>query len=943
LCGLIILAALTIVLLVVWNPFPQEVEPNTNALDDNRNTNAPIAAVNPQPRTTPTSKPVGEDTGVSAGNTNAHSGTINSNTGSVQKDGVTSSRVIPVYYYILAAFIPLLLWLLYELWLYAKKKLMLHRERSKRPPYIVPLKQEPILSRLYDSPEFYHAVRRMRRRQADEFKRLDVWGTVAATVQAAGFPSFRYKQVSKAPEYLILIHRVSERDHQAQLFRMLVEAFAREHLFIVHYFYDDPRVCTKDSDQESVRLAEIQRKYSTRRLLIFSDGQELLDPMTGELATWTSVFRSWRERALLTPTAPAAWGWSEAVVGDYFRVLPANTQGLSELLNQLETTAPTSFDSWRRNDTSLPVDEAELEEVVTRADWAALKQLLTHHLGSDLFQWLCATAFYPHLEWNLTLRLGTVAGMPGSLVTEENLLRLTRLPWFRSGRIPEQVREQLVSWLAPDKVPGVQQHLVNVLDATSKVKKYEGTHGADVIELNLAVWRWLRVREGAESLWRKFKELRHLWRKLRELPPSLLSRDQVLLRMLESTPKSALDFIIPPELGQHIYKRGVAVFGVRSLVRFSCALAIALTATLALVPFLPRTESAGSVAVKDDKGDIAVKIGSGNDNNPISQQNTNNSNGKVTPDENKNDSKENINRRAAQEQLDKRRKPRVPKKEGTDTAGTTQGGTAGTGAGQEGTQQPPAPGASPERPTEQPTEQPTVPTPKPTPEQPPRSQPCPSLEIANCPKSIAQGTTLRLAAKPTSSLEIGNMYWEISVNGTRLFEGILPSEHNFDFQNRTGRATIVVRPQPPVDNCQQDSTCEFIISPASTGTVSFDFRVKGEKGYEEINPRTFEMDVTIQAVKVKGLAYARTMLIRPSGVTYSSAIEAPPSATYVQVMDSRGGGAPRYRFSNVPPGVYWLTFTSPFYQPVKEEVPVNSRGDAFLTINLVPIKQRSAE
>ena len=54
--------------------------------------------------------------------------------------------------------------------------------------------------------------------------------------------------------------------------------------------------------------------------------------------------------------------------------------------------------------------------------------------------------------------------MPTGLVTEANLLKLIRLPWFRTGLIPDEVRWLLINELAPERQRAVRVALIELLE-----------------------------------------------------------------------------------------------------------------------------------------------------------------------------------------------------------------------------------------------------------------------------------------------------------------------------------------------------------------------------------------------------------------------------------------------------------------------------------------------
>jgi len=78
-------------------------------------------------------------------------------------------------------------------------------------------------------------------------------------------------------------------------------------------------------------------------------------------------------------------------------------------------------------------------------------EALKHSLGPFGFLWLCACAVYPGLRFPLTTALGTrLAQAVGRKPPDEDEhLALFRLPWFRTGWMPEELRLALLRRLDP--------------------------------------------------------------------------------------------------------------------------------------------------------------------------------------------------------------------------------------------------------------------------------------------------------------------------------------------------------------------------------------------------------------------------------------------------------------------------------------------------------------
>jgi acyl carrier protein len=483
----------------------------------------------------------------------------------------------PLRFYLLVVSVLLALFMLWELYRFMRRKLFLGRQSARKPPSIWPIRVEAPAARIYDSEDFYRAARLMRRRQVAEYQRLDVNATVAATISALGYPTFRYKPDSKAPEYLVLIDRASFRDHQAQLFNELIRAFEQEGLFVVRYFYEgDPRVCCDDKGENCIHLSELQNQYVGHRLLIFGNGDKLLDPITGRLAAWTSMFLDWQDRAILTPEA--RWELREFSLATHFIVLPASLDGLMALVDHFDTMVTTDPRIW--SPTGFHEPPTDLDEEVS-------VEALKSYLGDPAFQWLCACAVYPELQWNLTLYLGSLECMHPGTVREQNLLRLIRLPWFRNGSLPDSMRWPLINQLDDKREPEVRGAIIKLLE---KSPPPAGTLAADKYDLELAVQHW-RLEQDAESL----KKLHSM---MSRLTPAQIMKDQTLVRYLEREPHPVLDLVLPRRLRKYFFQDGLPVFGLRIAARFVItgllivvAMFLIRTNVISVPPFLRQSPS----------------------------------------------------------------------------------------------------------------------------------------------------------------------------------------------------------------------------------------------------------------------------------------------------------------------------------------------------------------
>ncbi|HEX8494029.1 MAG TPA: hypothetical protein VF658_14380 [Pyrinomonadaceae bacterium] len=488
--------------------------------------------------------------------------------------------------------LPLALFLLYEWHRFRRRKLTLHKQRGKKPPYVWSIRTQALAPKLYDSEQFYRAARSLRRRHVDEFYRLDVDGTISATIEALGFPNFRYKLDSKPPEYLALIERASARDHQAQLFKALTKELEREDIFVERYFYDDgdPRVCCGERGEGCLHLVDLQHKFAGYRLLVFGNGELMIDPVTGRLKPWTKIFAEWPQKALLTPESPAGWSFRELSLAEQFTVLPATPDGLSRVVDHFEAQAKTDLRNWRRSNSEQPPPLAtDLPETI-----AALRS----YLGEQTFQWLCACAVYPELQWDLTLFLGTLPCLGENLLRDENLLRLVRLPWFRTGSMPDDLRWALINELDGEKEKAVRLALIELLENNPPPKE---SFAADSYQLNLVVQRWLSRRDR--------KRRREMLEVVKDLPPKQVEQDYTLMRFLESASFSSPTLFLPSRLRKIFYHHGYAAFGLKTRARLLMTLAF-----IALLQFGIYESIPSATTTENKLGNLIANAASANNN-----------------------------------------------------------------------------------------------------------------------------------------------------------------------------------------------------------------------------------------------------------------------------------------------------------------------------------------
>lgn len=455
---------------------------------------------------------------------------------------------------------PIIVFLLVELYAYHRRRLIVMRQRGKKPPFKWPIKVEAPEPALVRQEQFYQAARFLRHRLKSDIFQLDIGKTLSKTIAHAGFITPCYKSLTQPPEYLILIDLPDYRDHYAHLFDTIVKTLEKEGIFVRRYFYEnDPRVCFCELDQKRVYLYELKNLYSDHRLIIFGDGENLLDPISNKMDEWTDLFKSWKQRAILTPTTPKEWSIKEVILAQEFIILPASIKGLAALVDHLEMFVEPDLKTWKNEDSQIQSIPKAIEENIDE---------LKVYLGEDTFQWLCACAVYPELHWDLTLYLGSLPCMSENLIKEENLFHLIRLPWFRTGTIPDRLRWELIASLDIDKSRVIRSAIIDMLEKNFPPKTKVAY---DKYRLHMAVPRSWIPRENRKKQNEEQKVLGNLNKQV-------ILQDYTLMRFLESTRSSPLHFLLPKRFQKIIFRNGLPFFGLKTGIRV--ALAIFMVAVL---------------------------------------------------------------------------------------------------------------------------------------------------------------------------------------------------------------------------------------------------------------------------------------------------------------------------------------------------------------------------
>jgi hypothetical protein len=442
-----------------------------------------------------------------------------------------------------------------------QRKFLLFQQQFKKPPDSHPLEIPNPKFTLFHSDSFYDAAKTLRERDVSENFEIDLPKTIQSTVDAGGYLDLQYRPLTKPSEYLVLIDVKDGKDHIGQWMKQLSKDLQRQDvLFEMYYYNTDPRIVWRYSTDDWFYLEDLFFQSRDYRLIIFGDGEILVEGFSGRLKGWTELIGGWEDRVLCTPVPVNDWSRREVALETLLSVLPATTYGLTQLNTTLDRKdlqpAPDKRLLQARSagwSIELPDFNIDIEDETERTRLiASLKKCL----GENLFEWLCACAVYPELHWDFTLELGRRLGtQTDDLLLPKHLYFLSLIPWFQHGAIPGQIRERLGSMLPAHRKILVLQAIMDILNLNPPS---ENTYAYSQYKMHLVLAE-LQLTEDA----RRKKQLQKEVRKLAFADPE--AKELATLKYA-----SALDdreSKIPAVIKNTVYENGLRVLGVNAQFR----------------------------------------------------------------------------------------------------------------------------------------------------------------------------------------------------------------------------------------------------------------------------------------------------------------------------------------------------------------------------------------
>ena len=379
----------------------------------------------------------------------------------------------------------------------AKKKY----QSVDRGPYFIPFRSQNGGIRV--DRELYRLSDVMRLRQEGLRKEMDIPVSVRETIAGGGFPALLTKSDTVPTEYLFLIDEQSHASHQRRLFEFVVD-FLRQREVIGEVFYFNSGLHSFWNGQfpDGLRASQLQRMFPFHRLVLLGDGHQLVDSRPRKDGKPTlkkealNLFRQWKHRLLLTPLPVVSWDYQEGALHEIFAVFPSDTDGLGEAIKHIERGTGdeerAAYAYWCEG-----LAEGRNEADVDRRWRSAAdhRDYLKDH--PRLYQWLCALAVYPDLDWNITLAIGRALSPLGVEVSYDNLLLLCRIPWLNDGHLKNRLRKQLLADLDPEAERLARQAVKEELEAVQSLVANSQVNQEH--QINLALQNFALAPQNADN------------------------------------------------------------------------------------------------------------------------------------------------------------------------------------------------------------------------------------------------------------------------------------------------------------------------------------------------------------------------------------------------------------------------------------------------------------
>lgn len=273
---------------------------------------------------------------------------------------------------------------------------------------------------------------------------IDFKKSIEETIKHGGGTVLHYQSGKKNITYLILIQRQTFQDHLSHLYNSFFLNLLENNISAERFFYyNDPRICWNEKYRSGISFENIVEEYENANLIIFGDGKCFVN-RNGEIKKWVKKNFDWNKKILVSSKHFQFWSFYERILQNFFTLIPSTSDEIKLLADYITWGKFVSIRDWKTY--------KNLNHRFVFFRNKSIKDTLQYYFPKSIQYWIAACAIYPILSWDLTLHLGQVLSYKKHrLVTVENIFSITRLDWFREGKMPNILRKELLN-LIPKKV-----------------------------------------------------------------------------------------------------------------------------------------------------------------------------------------------------------------------------------------------------------------------------------------------------------------------------------------------------------------------------------------------------------------------------------------------------------------------------------------------------------
>lgn len=442
----------------------------------------------------------------------------------------------------------------YEVFRQTRRMSARQRTRNQQGPFTWPL-SNPQPFPIFSDQVIFNIAKHLRRRQKSDIYELDVIGSLEATLDAGGYPTFEYQAGTRPAEYLVLIEQRSPRDHVAAYYQQLVETIGNQDVYIDRYFYPDSfHYFHRPEEEQPVYLSDLRLRHPDHTLIILGDGDGLIDFYSSEFLPTYFELAQWPKRLIMTPSDALDWGFQEVNLAKHFVVVPGKQVLFTQLVDLLEADKAPRLSTWR---------ELGDQPLLSREDSNDLEEL-RFYLGDPLFEWLASCAIHPELHWDLTMALGNM--VLGRFPTEADIFRLCRLPFFRMGLMPDDLRIRLADTLDFETLQQTRQVIVDMLQHNPPPI---GSVASDRVEVQVATKKWEMAHAWQDKLKQDEQVLEYLEREELE--------DPLVMQSFQQNRGALFRIPLRQSFRNFVFRKGIPALGMKSWIRFGLVGSIMLS------------------------------------------------------------------------------------------------------------------------------------------------------------------------------------------------------------------------------------------------------------------------------------------------------------------------------------------------------------------------------